>query len=384
MKCLNIVGLTALSSTYANAWVHRFSSGITRCFGSPLAGWSLAVEDSDEELSVFEIDETINNDHTGSYDLLSPRGWLEYQENICSGPGAYTVISCDFRKEEGRSEGHWMIHGQDFHFSRLRSSLLSLETSAKAICDIDVDLSPTIKRTETILQSLLKETERIIARVGEGVQGRSFLVMVTLLWCYESKIDTVCVKGHAFTNGKMPSSNNIQPLKVALAIADKDQNSLVSRMHNIPGAKISSWCRERRTLEQTFKSDEIDEVLLVQAIDNDFLILEGLISNVFVVYKGGILRTAGCGVLEGYARHLIIKYASACGLEVDYQPISLSDSHLWEEILLTSSVKLVVPVDCMYVPIYQQDGNLQGFDKVWSSSGAMGFYKRLSSKLRKD
>mmetsp|Transcript_1449 Transcript_1449/g.1946 ORF Transcript_1449/g.1946 Transcript_1449/m.1946 type:complete len:385 (+) Transcript_1449:98-1252(+) len=381
MKCFKSAGLIVLSFTTATSWVHCRAGAKQRIL-CPLEGWSWTVEDSNTEIGVLKLDEVTNTNRPGSYDLSSPREWLEYQESVCFGPGAYTVIRCDYRKEEGQREGNWVINGKDFHFNRLWRSLSLLEfSSLNIIRDKSVDSACIVERTDNILNSLLKETETKLSKAKDDLQVRSFDVMVTLLWHFNSANEAVSVKGHAFTNGKTTTSHDIRPFKVTLAIANEDQSSLPNRQDKDPKAKISSWCRERKSLEQKFKSNEIDEVLLVQATDNDFHILEGLVSNVFVVYKGGILRTAENGVLEGYARDLVIKQADECGLEVDHQPISLDDSNLWEEVFLTSSVKMIVPVECISVPNYQHDGSLQGYDKIWSSDGARRIFKSLRNKL---
>lgn len=382
MKRFKSAGLIALSFKAATSWVHCRARAKQRILCS-LEGWSWTVEDSKTESGVLELNEVTNRNRPDSYDLSSPREWLEYQECVCFGPGAYTVVRCDYRKEEGQRKGNWTINGKDFHFDRLWNSLSLLEfSSSNMIRDKSVDSACIVERTDNILNSLLEETEtKILKAEDDFLQARSFDVMVTLLWHFNSTNEAVSVKGHAFTDGKITSSQNIRPFKVTLAIANDDQSSLPNRQDKDPKAKISSWCRERKSLEQKFKSNEIDEVLLVQAIDNDFHILEGLISNVFVVYKGGILRTAENGVLEGYSRDLVIKHAEKCGWEVDYQPISLDDSNLWEEVFLTSSVKMIVPVECISVPNYQHDGSLQGYDKIWSSDGARRIYKTLRNKL---
>ena len=80
-------------------------------------------------------------------------------------------------------------------------------------------------------------------------------------------------------------------------------------------------------------------------------LLEGLTSNLFVVYPGNILRTApSTHVLGGYVRHLIIDCAEKCGYKVEFGSISIEDSSLWEDVFLTSSIRLIMPVNRIFLP----------------------------------
>eukprot|EP00797_Seminavis_robusta_P028375 Sro54_g032000.2 (202) ;mRNA; r:108246-108851 len=137
-----------------------------------------------------------------------------------------------------------------------------------------------------------------------------------------------------------------------------------------PTAKLSSWCRQRKPLEDSFKKEGIGEVLMVQPSSyyNDihnhtnnniqWEILEGITSNAFFVYKGGILRTAASNVLPGSARHLVLLHARSCGLTVqlDNNPVTLGDCQEWQEVFITSAVRIIVPVQQLLVPRYDEAG----------------------------
>merc|ERR1711865_1075254 len=159
-----------------------------------------------------------------------------------------------------------------------------------------------------------------------------------------------------------------------------------------PKAKLSSWCRRRRLLENLFKKDDVGEVILVKSCnDEDFEgsdrnhqllplstttttfsnnesyeILEGLTSNIFIVYGGKIIKTPPItSTLEGYGRKLVIDCAVKCGYQVEIEPIRSHDSSLWKEVFFTSSIRLIVPVRTIFLPSFikrvgDDDGDSDG------------------------
>jgi hypothetical protein len=208
--------------------------------------------------------------------------------------------------------------------------------------------------------------------------------MVTILWQQQANSDGAnshnllppLVKAHVCSSllPSQPLDYDPDPMSAVLAIENPD-NSWPSRKGFHPEAKLSSWCRQRRPLEVTLKKSGIGEVLLVDAgqDDGDVEILEGLISNVFFVYPGGYLRTAHRGVLNGFARHLVLQLAEKCGLTPDLsQTVSPQDCNQWQEVFVTSSTRLVAPVEQVFVPSHEQGPSGVSFQQIWS--------KRLSSK----
>jgi branched-subunit amino acid aminotransferase/4-amino-4-deoxychorismate lyase len=163
-----------------------------------------------------------------------------------------------------------------------------------------------------------------------------------------------------------------QPLTVVVAYDRHGSQNLPNRQPH-PRAKLSDWCRERRPLEDRFRTNcyearanndaacavAVDEVLLVrqqqQGNDDSVILLEGLTSNLFVVYPNGLLRTADDqNVLPGYARHLVLQQAAQMmsprknhnGIrKVDSRtPIQLSEADQWQQVFVSSAIRLVVPV----------------------------------------
>ena len=104
-------------------------------------------------------------------------------------------------------------------------------------------------------------------------------------------------------------------------------------------------------------------------------LLEGLSSNLFVIYKDGTLRTAQEGVLNGYVRHLVLEAAPNCGLRVDTtKPITLQDAvdGKWSEAFITSSSRLIWPISRILLPA-SEDESCDNSDHIDNECEIAGF-----------
>lgn len=366
---LSVIILVAFVS-WGDAWMTRSTAGRIRGVrSSQLRGWSrqawIEVERRRNGTN-FSIDDVRIEDCidlSRDKNLASPRKWLESLPD-----GAYTVLRCD------HLENGWMIWGRDFHMTRLRDSFQSLTKHSNLELSAQ-DLARLERETAFVLEILLSKVENDDITSHDTERGSlvdSF--MVTFLWLKDTGIKRLCSRGHivrlATTN---PLEYNPVPVIAATALDDNSHGSLPSRMPD-PNAKLSSWCSRRRPLEQRFKnSSSVGEVLLVSPLpDGDYQLLEGLTSNVFVLYSDGVLRTAGSKVLPGYARLLVLESAKRLGIPTDTsKPIALSESEQWQEVFVTSAVKLITPVNEIRVSSSQQ---LDAEDKVltvWEKGGSI-------------
>ncbi|CAH0521338.1 unnamed protein product [Peronospora belbahrii] len=114
--------------------------------------------------------------------------------------------------------------------------------------------------------------------------------------------------------------------------------------------KHTQWIKDRVPIENYMehliqtRGESIHEVLLSEAAEGDErLLLEGLITNFFVV-KDGQLVTAGTNVLEGSTRELVLKACRDLSIPVVFQAPKLSERHLWQAAFVTSAVRIVVDV----------------------------------------
>lgn len=231
---------------------------------------------------------------------------------------------------------------------------------------------------------------------NKGIQIH--LVRLTWLWSPPMMNDTrttdIVVRAHAVCMIRpIPVQQTIQPITCTIALElhndnDNDDNNnennsnkndntsdailprkerLPNRLHHSPQSKIASWTRLRKQLEhpETYKPSYVAEVLLVrQPIGGDgssstssttassnVELLEGLSSNIFVLYHNGTLHTPEVGVLHGYVRHLTLECArEVLHLPVDTMtPIRLQDVSEWKEAFITSSSRLIYPIDCILI-----------------------------------
>ena len=99
--------------------------------------------------------------------------------------------------------------------------------------------------------------------------------------------------------------------------------------------------------------------------DGRLELLEGLTSNVFVLYQDGTLRTCATGVLEGCARMIVLRAAKSIGWKVELSPIVLENVDEWEEVFLTASSRLIIPVGT--IVRIQEDESIQ---VLWNNSSS--------------
>ena len=222
---------------------------------------------------------------------------------------------------------HVMVNGSEQYVSR--------QFLARAMSDSD-----------KLLANLLEEAGSRLDRIHPSFDGDAFCtLMMVILW--QPCDSLILVHGHASTSEIATNLYDYKPAPILTTVAcPGDQYSnLPNRYDSNPKAKLTSWCRRRHILEEELQFEGVGEVLLGQKVYNEIYLLEGLTSNLFFIYPGGILRTAGDeSVLNGYARHSVLDCAKKCGLQVDIGPIPWSDASLWEEVFLTSAVRLVIPV----------------------------------------
>ena len=246
----------------------------------------------------------------------------------------------------------------------------------------------------------------------------SFLtLMLTILWVPvgDNNNKTIHVRAHGCHTGQVvvaattaAEDYRTPPITASVVTIGRGDNvpsgggSWPNRYETLPRAKLSSWCRRRTPLETHFKKSVavllvsktngddneeeeeddvvdvvVDEVLLTRRTsflnkddsdvvdgddgkkkeeEDDYELLEGLTSNLFILYRDGSLRTPPAdNVLGGYGRHLVLKCAASatneeCGAggvswnKVMQVPIYLSEAPQWKEVFMTSAIRLLLPV----------------------------------------
>lgn len=342
--------------------------------------------------------------------------WIEVTEGRSGdegGAGAYDTLRCDLVVKNKDPEGcvlKSVIWGEDYHLDRLQNSFQSLPRDNDNLPETAITMAT--QESKVLLQALLQQaqsSQQLLATntntnskipneesTNDEAQTWIQLIKLTLLWSLP-KTDTtgsnnnsnnmnIVVRGHACSSTRpIPIFRSVPPIVVTLAALgqhsnhnndlttmkdDKDKNvnvdaSLPTRFQN-PQSKVASWCKQRKKMDnpETYKPPGVSEVLMLRPTttttttksQDDFSslqLLEGLSSNVFVIYKDGTLRTAEEGVLFGYVRHLVLQASEKCGLKVDTtQPIVLQDAleGKWSEVFITSSSRLIWPISRILLP----------------------------------
>jgi hypothetical protein len=382
--------------------------------GTPSFEWCItSTVNSNGDISIQPFTVNVDNDQQvlpirsiqdRTFDLTQSGDWMEYLEikegrsNDEGGAGAYDTLRCDVllspqpinaaaTTTAGFSRSK--VWGELFHFHRLRNSYSSLVQEAQkrstAGCrytDSGVDeeaLDMALLESHAILQRLLSEVEKSVETSPQQTKIKNpldpdaliRLVRLTLLWSPQKsnmRGSKIVVRGHACSTCK-PLKIHAFPAPIVVTVAahagsqpGKEETAvtvdetLPTRSQN-PQSKVASWCRLRRKMEtpETYKPKGVSEVLMVRPRrdpeGNERLeLLEGLSSNLFVIYRDGTLRTATEGVLNGYARNLVLESAAECGLPFDASPIFLHQAHEWQEAFITSSSRLVWPISQMLIP----------------------------------
>ena len=257
----------------------------------------------------------------------------------------------------------------------------------------------------------------------------SFLtLMLTILWVPvgDNNNKTIHVRAHGCHTGQVvvaattaAEDYRTPPITASVVTIGRGDNvpsgggSWPNRYETLPRAKLSSWCRRRTPLETHFKKSVavllvsktngddneeeeegdvvdvvVDEVLLTRRTsflnkddsdvvdgddgkkkeeEDDYELLEGLTSNLFILYRDGSLRTPPAdNVLGGYGRHLVLKCAASatneeCGAggvswnKVMQVPIYLSEAPQWKEVFMTSAIRLLLPVTLLVQQHQQQE-----------------------------
>jgi hypothetical protein len=361
---------------------------------------------------------------------VSAREWMEnieQREGSLHGVGAYTVLRCDVTypasiamdggayANKRSYDIQWNIWGFDFHMERLCSSYTLLLERKSSYCTL---YEESKRETEELMHTLLDHAckalyeEEATSTLSLGTTSTSNkspnifrTLMLTVLWTppkqqqrtpVNQSLLRPTVRCHASFAGPSRASiddDNMPPsISACIALPDElTSTALAALPCRYCGsatvgatAKISSWCRVRRPLEDAkrYKVPEMNvgEVLLVNQPENatshfmeSLEILEGLTSNLLVIYKDGTVRTApALKVLAGYSRHLVLKaLLEMTNLVLDERAPTVQDANagLWSEVFVTSAIRLLIPVDRVLSPMNVSDSTTHQMTMIWTGDG---------------
>jgi Amino-transferase class IV len=349
-------------------------------------------------------------------DLTTAPDWMEWIESVEArgldegGAGAYDTMRCDLivaTSTNGDEEPRHSCWGEDYHLDRLQNSYVSLLDASARNSLPQHALKSAREESRLLLQALIHEAKSSSEMIKQtdfmphdNAQDHTWIqiLKLTLLWSLpktkdqQEEMPFIIVRGHACSDGKIvPIFEPVQPIVVTTAILDSQSHqghsSLPTRFQN-PQSKVASWCKQRKLMDnaETYKPPGVSEVLMVRTSNEEPIgdgeiqyssleLMEGLTSNLFVVYNDGTLRTAQEGVLFGYVRHLVLESAARCHVQVDVsRAITLQDAvdGKWSEVFITSSSRLIYPISRILLPLRDgiplsksDDNDLEGFVEFW-------------------
>lgn len=244
----------------------------------------------------------------GSYErcTVTSGAWLASMKR-----GAYTTA---------RTVGGNCVFELSFHLQRIIDSLEIMEESlgAKAGFDDAAVEHGTALELKNIVVSSMREAVREFSKTYSGE------LKITVLVVMEEGLPRVWT--HVTSLGPQAA----HPIKVIIHGHPRDNAE----------AKDSEWVRERRSLEKTMPSD-VNEIVL---IGEDGDLFEGLSSNFFVL-QGGVLYTAGEGVLLGSVREAVLRSAERLDIPVVLKPPNVKDMGVWDAAFVSSTSRKLLHID---------------------------------------
>mmetsp|Transcript_4673 Transcript_4673/g.5906 ORF Transcript_4673/g.5906 Transcript_4673/m.5906 type:complete len:267 (+) Transcript_4673:316-1116(+) len=218
----------------------------------------------------------------------------------------------------------------DFHCDRLLTSFSHMFPV----------VSDTLKRQlrKKILVSFFGQILKTLPS-SEGEDVTFFLTVLVYFYPEEPKI---ALRGHIMWPGIKDS------LLVPVVAITTDISKDCNRIQSGAFAKSSAWINDRVPLEsvKALTTPQSSEVLMTDPFGQ--FLLEGLITNVFVVVNG-VVFTAPDDVLPGHMRHLVLQACEDLKIPVTLKAQSVDDMDTWDEVFLTSTTKPVCEVQKIVV-----------------------------------
>lgn len=166
--------------------------------------------------------------------------------------------------------------------------------------------------------------------------------------------------------------------------------ALVGHARNQPWIKDSEWVHERQPIE-AIKPDGCAEAILSINAQGETL-LEGLTCNFFIVqYNSCIngyelhtapvsIRSESTGVLDGTIRSTIVQNARPwLDIPVVERAPRASEAQYWEEVFITSAIRIVSPVERVTL-LHSHQSETHKQEDLWVAS--VGCYNKESSHIQ--
>ncbi|KAJ1478919.1 aminotransferase [Baffinella frigidus] len=187
-------------------------------------------------------------------------------------------------------------------------------------------LSPPASPLRTWLDVVVRARMAAVLGEGAGGEGGGGGEAMVLLTCYPEE-----------------GGGKLQVVAMATPLPDPAASAVVEvggKPRLTPLAKDTQWVTDRAALEAA-KGEGVSEVILP---GDGGVLLEGLVTNFFVIDKHGTLLTAPDKVLLGHVRALVISACRAANIPLRLQAPKVKDMATWKGCFLTSTVRVVQPI----------------------------------------
>ncbi|KAK1931863.1 hypothetical protein P3T76_012795 [Phytophthora citrophthora] len=250
-----------------------------------------------------------------------------------------------------------MLVEWSFHLQRLSVGLMSVDNSFN---QENSKLNKLKMATRLLAATMLKQWQ-----LTETVDG-----MLSVLWYPLPNNEDYSVSVHICP---MPT-----PKCLASTVLVYGEGRTNAR------CKHTQWIEDRVPIEThvaqlvEVRGEPIHEVILSKSgPGGDRLLLEGLITNFFVV-KDGTMYTADEGVLQGSTRELVLKACRDLGIPVVLEAPKLSERDLWQAAFVTSAVRVVIDVTRLLCGVKEDESELL---ETSIPSDTSGFTQRIRNQI---
>ncbi|KAG0072673.1 hypothetical protein BGZ90_011841 [Linnemannia elongata] len=244
------------------------------------------------------------------------------------------------------------------HTTRLANSLQQIhfpgQGAETSVVDSNVEAAAATKGLAPLRSlEVMKEETMNLVKAGlkfyyknrtDDVLGSADETKVTVLCTWDPENQEPTLIAH------------FEPLKTPTTLRCKVEVHGSPRHHAT--AKDSQWVkRDRRGLEASLDKDS-NEALLVDNSTQD--IYEGLSSNFFAFDRARrtILTAPLNSVLQGTILKVVMNVCNNENIPVEFKFPNLKEAHEWEGAFITSTSRLVLPIEKLVMP----DGNVKGFE----------------------
>lgn len=305
--------------------------------------------------------------------------------------GAYTAFTT--------YHGRFAVPSLEFHRGRLQNSqrILSRDVYRRQCCcrlTEDEELMERVMKegVKRAIRELGKDVEREEKeKIGEAVNEGVIIILFPIKCCVDPKNsdegDIVeCARGECdelLIYGKERDGRKRTPDEEGTE-RGFDVEVCNYRRQNAP-AKDSYWKKERSGLEKQMRKECTEVLLSKENEKGEVELLEGLVTNLFVVIGSKIYVADDNDVLGGYVRELVLKACNDIGLQVVKQGSTLRSIESWDAAFISNEVRDIVLIDGIWIEENfvqnAKDGD-QKWERKSVSTDKAGLVQQLRVKVR--